>query len=71
LPFTLTAGGVGTPVLARDSSGVLWLAYVDETGVVIRHTVGDVWHWSPALQPTLAGADGQVRAAAMTADAAR
>ena len=68
LPLTLTAAGVDTPVLARESTGVLWLAYVDQTGLTLRHTMGDVWHWSAAAQPAFAGADGQVRAAAMTAD---
>lgn len=68
LPLALTAAGVDTPILARESTGVLWLAYVDQTGLILRHTLGDVWHWSPAEQPAFAGPDGQVRAAAMTAD---
>jgi hypothetical protein len=68
LPLTLTAVGVDTPVLARDSAGVLWLAYVDQTRLILRHTIGDVWHWSPAAPPALAGADGPVRTAAITVD---
>jgi hypothetical protein len=68
LPIALTATGVDVPVLARDSKGVLWLAYLDATRLIVRHSTGDVWHWSPAAPPAIAGADGAVRAAAVIAD---
>jgi len=68
LPIALTTVGVDTPILARDSTGVLWLAYLDQTRLIVRHTIGDVWHWSPAAPPTVAGAAGPVRTAAITSD---
>jgi hypothetical protein len=68
LPIALTAAGVGDPVLARDSTGILWLAYLDQARLVLRHTLGDVLHWTPAAAAPIAGADGDVRAAALTAD---
>ena len=71
LPIALTAAGVDDPILARDSSGVLWLAYVDQTKLVLRHTLGDALHWTPAAPPPIAGADGAIRAAALTADGSR
>jgi hypothetical protein len=71
LPIALSTGGVDTPVLVRDSGGVLWLAYVDQTRLVVRHTAGDVWHWSPAVPAAIPGADGAIRTAALTADGAR
>jgi hypothetical protein len=71
LPIPLTAGGVTDPVLARDSKGILWLAYVDQGRLVLRHSVGNVWHWSPPAAPPVSGADGATRAAALTADGSR
>jgi hypothetical protein len=71
LPITLTAAGVSDPVLASDSKGILWLAYVDQTRLILRHSVGDVWHWSAAAAPPVSGADGATRAAALTADGSR
>ena len=71
LPIALTTAGVDTPVLARDSSGVTWLAYVDQTRLVLRHTASDVWHWSPAVPTAISGADGAIRTAALSADGSR
>ncbi len=71
LPITLSTVGVGDPVLARDSKGTLWLAYVDQARLILRHSLGDVWHWSPAAPPPLASAAGDTRAAALTADGSR
>jgi hypothetical protein len=71
LPITLTAAGVSDPVLARDSKGILWLAYVDQARLILRHSVGNVWHWSPAAVPPVSGAAGAIRAAALTADGSR
>ena len=71
LPITLTTLGVTDPVLARDSKGTLWLAYVDQARLILRHSLGDVWHWSPAAPPPIAGSAGETRAAALTADGSR
>ena len=74
LPIALTTVGVTDPVLARDSKGVLWLAYVDQTKLILRHSLGNVWHWSPPAPPPIAGATGAtggIRAAALAADGSR
>ena len=71
LPIALTTAGVDTPVLARDSSGVTWLAYVDQTRLVLRHTASDVWHWSPAVPTAISGAGGAIRTAALSVDGSR
>jgi hypothetical protein len=44
-PITLVATGVEVPMIARDSKGVLWLSYVTGGSAVVRHTVGDDYHW--------------------------
>jgi hypothetical protein len=74
LPITLTAAGVIDPILARDSKGILWLAYVDQGRLILRHSEANVWHWSPAAvapMPAASVASGAIRAAALTSDGGR
>ena len=72
VPISLTATGVTEPVVAADSTGVLWLVYRDAAGaLVVRHADKDVQHWSPAAPPAIDGADQPVRTATIVADGSR
>ncbi len=45
-PVTITATGVDSIVLARDSTGQLWTTYVGDDGQVnVNRTLGDDLHW--------------------------
>jgi hypothetical protein len=45
-PITITATGVDSMVLARDSTGELWTTYVGDDGqVTVNRTLGDDLHW--------------------------
>jgi hypothetical protein len=67
-PITVTSGGVDNPVIGRDSAGALWMAYVDQGALIVRHTLGDDHRWSPRGTPKMDGSDGQTRAATLVAD---
>jgi len=60
-PITLVSTGVETPTIARDSKGILWLAYVTAGSVIVRHTVGDDYHWVAEASNSIAGLTGNVQ----------
>jgi hypothetical protein len=64
-PITLVATGVETPTIARDSKGLLWLAYVAAGSVVVRHTVGDDYHWVAEPANAIAGLAGNAQEASI------
>ena len=64
-PITVVASGVETPTIARDSKGVLWLAYVTGGAAVVRHTVGDDYHWVAQAATTISGLGANVQAASL------
>ncbi len=45
-PVTIVATGVGSPVITRDSSGVLWVAYTADGKVWITHTLEHDAQWA-------------------------
>ena len=59
-PITLVSTGVVTPTIARDSKGVLWLTYLNGGSAVVRHTVGDDFHWVAEAATTIAGLNANV-----------
>jgi hypothetical protein len=46
-PFHLTERGVAAASIARDTSGRLWAAFVQEGRVLVTHSVDDEAVWSP------------------------
>jgi hypothetical protein len=50
-PIPLTAVGCSFALVARDASGVAWVAIVQGGQLLVRHTLGDDVHWSPAAPP--------------------
>ena len=70
-PIALTASGVADPAIARDSKGVLWMAYLDQGVVVVRHTVSGDLDWTARAVLPADGADGTARTVALAADGTR
>ena len=70
-PIALTASGVAGPAIARDSKGVLWMAYLDQGVVVVRHTVSGDLDWTARAVLPADGADGTARTVALAADGTR
>jgi len=50
-PITLTAVGSPFALVARDAAGVAWVAMVQGGRLLLRHTLGDDFHWSPPAAP--------------------
>ena len=70
-PIALTASGVAGPAIVRDSKGVLWMAYLDQGVVVVRHTVSGDLDWTARAVLPADGADGTARTVALAADGTR
>ena len=65
-PVTLTESGVRSLSLARDSSGKVWIAYIDQDLLVVRHSVQSDLVWTDALAPAAPEMSGQVDVAVIT-----
>lgn len=54
-PVRISDGGAESVSIARDSAGVLWVAYADEGMIMVSHTDGDDALWLTAFTPPVAG----------------
>ena len=51
-PVTVSAGGMEAVVLAKDSTGMLWVTFTQNNQVLTAHSTVDQLHWSqPAVLP--------------------
>ncbi len=48
-PVAITDRGVGSLSFARDSTGRLWIAFVEETKIVLVHSLDSDFLWSPPI----------------------
>ena len=56
-PVTVTKGKEETLTVAKDSTGELWVAYVQSSKVMVNHTVGSDGVWgTPFVLPVNAAA---------------
>ena len=65
-PVVLTESGVRSLSLAQDSTGELWISYIDNDSLFVRHSLESDLVWTPPLTPAALGVGGQVDAAAIT-----
>jgi hypothetical protein len=65
-PITLVPTGVESPTIARDSKGVLWFSYIDGGSLLVRHSVGDDYHWAGEAPAAIPGLNGVAKQASLT-----
>lgn len=65
-PVVLTQNGVRSVSLTRDSIGVLWIAYIDQNSLFVRHSLDTDLVWAAGLTPAAPEMSGQIDAAAIT-----
>lgn len=54
-PVTVTQGKSETLVLAKDSTGMLWVTYVQNSKVMINHSIGSDSSWGTPTQLPVSG----------------
>lgn len=64
-PVVLTENGVRSLNITRDSTGELWIAYIDQDSLFVRHSLQSDLEWAAPLTPAAPGMSGQVDAAAI------
>ena len=66
-PVTITTSGVDGLVLAKDTTGTLWAAYLAEGRLTLQRSMGDDLHWDAPFVPPVPGTAGTVGQAGLVA----
>jgi len=64
-PVQLTANGVSTMMIERDSTGRLWTSYIDRGHLVLNRSMGDDLTWGEPFTPPLKNVDTTAARAAI------
>lgn len=67
-PVQISAGGVRSAMVARDSTGKLWVSYLAEGRLVVDHSTTDDHLWRGPFQPTGGASALTVSQAAIVAE---
>jgi hypothetical protein len=62
-PVEVTGGKGETLVLAKDTTGTLWVTYVENKTVMVNHSVGDDRTWAGPVALQFKDTDGRVKIA--------